>query len=73
MQTHTQEAEIKPTMQQQQNYQRLWMRKQTECERERERERQGKARKRGGEREGNNMTGIFIIPVTFSCCSSVRG
>jgi len=47
MQTHTQEAEIKPTMQQQQNYQRLWMRKQTECEREREREAREGKKKRG--------------------------
>lgn len=40
---HTQEAEIKPTMlQQQQKYQRLWMRRLRKRERER-----GKARKRG--------------------------
>lgn len=48
---HTQEDEIKPTMQQQQQqkYQRLWMRKQRECEREREgREGKKKRGRKGG-------------------------
>lgn len=46
---HTQEDEIKPTMQQQQKYQRLWMRKQRECEREREgREGKKKRGRKGG-------------------------